>query len=115
MRRGADPPTGLPGCCSLCCAHMAIVSNWASFHNGLDLPGCEQIVHYPMMAGAPMNIDLSSAVIFRPRKDELALWSLSPRVKMLKSQVMERDGALGEPMTTCGMWGAEVQDQEDAG
>jgi hypothetical protein len=97
MRRGADPPTKLPGCCSLCCAHMAIVSNWATFHNGLDLPGCEQIVHYPMMASAPVNLDLSSAVIFRPREGELAIWSLSPRMKS-NNQVMERDGPLGEPM-----------------
>ena len=79
---------------------MAVVSNWATFHNGLELPGCEQIGHYPMMASVPANLDLSSAVIFRPRRDELAVWTLSPRMRV-ESQVMERDGPLGEPMGTC--------------
>ena len=50
-----------------------------------------------MMASPPVNLDLSSAVIFRPREGELAIWSLSPRMKS-NNQVMERDGPLGEPM-----------------
>ena len=101
MHRAAEPPTALPGCRTLCCAHLAIVSNWATFHNGLKLPGCEQIVHYPMMASVAANLDFSAAVIFRPRKDELAVWTLSPRM-LAKNQVMERDGPLGKSMATCG-------------
>uniref|UniRef100_A0A7S2M7Y1 Uncharacterized protein n=1 Tax=Zooxanthella nutricula TaxID=1333877 RepID=A0A7S2M7Y1_9DINO len=51
---------------------IGVVTNWAGFYRQLDLPGCKELVHMPLLHGGQMSH--SHFVIFRPAKDEIAVW-----------------------------------------
>jgi hypothetical protein len=82
-----------PGLCTSMSSHNAVVSNWATFHNGLDLPECRQTAHYPAMAAAPITIDMSAAIIFRRNPGQLAMWINSPG---FDAREHAQDGPVGE-------------------
>ena len=95
MRRASEPPTQLPGAIGTLRSHVALLTNWASFHNGLSLPGgCEELVHYPVFNSIPINADMSLGIIFRARKDKLAMFTYSPRIAAAEGP----SGPIGKPV-----------------
>lgn len=76
-------------------AHIAVLSNWSTFFNGLDLlgedcPGLKQKLHIPMLAAPPINIDFSAGCIFRPVPGKLAFWVLAPGFDAAKEKAGRR-------------------------
>merc|ERR1712039_701934 len=51
---------------------VGVVTNWTAFYRDLDLPGCEQLVHMPLLSSKQLT--WSYFVIFRPAKDQIAVW-----------------------------------------
>uniref|UniRef100_A0A7S2M6T0 Diacylglycerol O-acyltransferase n=1 Tax=Zooxanthella nutricula TaxID=1333877 RepID=A0A7S2M6T0_9DINO len=51
---------------------IGFVTNWTAFYRDLDLPGCEQLLHMPLMRSKQMS--RSYFVIFRPAKGQVAVW-----------------------------------------
>ena len=66
MRCGRDPPRPLRSGLSLMRARYAVITNWTSFAQTLELPGCEQRLHLPYFNLAEVPCEI--AFIFRATK-----------------------------------------------
>jgi len=89
--RGHYAPS-LPGPFSILSARLSILSSWATFYRDVELTGCTQLLHLP--CADDQNIATSNlAVLFRPRKGELALMSFT---RGISDEEFSCSGALGE-------------------
>merc|ERR1712232_1065802 len=65
--RGHD----LPGFLEVVFSQFSMVSNWASSAKGLDLPGCEQLVQFPVYE--INSVPFEFALIFRSRPNDVCV------------------------------------------
>jgi hypothetical protein len=79
MRCGREPPRPLRSGGSLMRARYALITNWATFAQSLELPGCEQRLHLPFfnMGMAPCDM----AFVFRATKDEMGVLMLTRKLR----------------------------------
>jgi len=71
---------------------IGVVTNWTTFYRDLDLPGCTQLMHIPLMNNEQPAI--AGFVIFRPAKDQIAVWCSDRDTRVMQS--------LGELPMFCG-------------
>merc|ERR1712039_671763 len=70
--------SSFPSFCTRFGSHpFAIVSNWATFDQGAELPGATQQLHLPLYPLDALHADLNLCIIFRPMKGKLAMLFLS--------------------------------------
>lgn len=79
MRCGQDPPRPLRSGCSLVRARYALITNWATFAQGLDLPGCEQRLHMPFFNLAEVPAEV--AIVFRATSEETGVIMLTRKLR----------------------------------
>ena len=80
MRCGRDPPRPLRSGFSLVRARYAVITNWATFAQALDVPGCEQRLHLPFLnLGEVPCVGL--AIVFRATRTETAVLMLGRRLR----------------------------------
>ena len=79
MRCGQDPPRPLRSGFRLVRARYALITNWATFAQSLELPGCEQRLHLPFFdpAGAPCEM----AFVFRATSEQTGVLMLSRNLR----------------------------------
>ena len=67
-----------PGTITRLKGNVAVVTNWSGFYTDMVLPGAAQIVHLPLflLSWAGRRTFQGFAVIFRPNKNEVALYTL---------------------------------------
>jgi hypothetical protein len=66
----------MPGFLATVGGRISILSSWATFYRDVELEGCEQLLHLPCADDQNVISD-NLAVIFRPRKGELAVMSFT--------------------------------------
>jgi hypothetical protein len=66
----ATPPPPMPT--QAVAPKLANVTNWSAFYHHLDLPGCQHIVHYPIV-DSEQDSTHANMYVFRPRQGELAV------------------------------------------
>jgi len=76
---------GVPRLCSLGCA-----TSWVALYEDIVLPGCESIRHQPVIGGlsltsrsslgGPFKLPFNNMILFRPRKDCVAVLYLGPHL-----------------------------------
>jgi hypothetical protein len=76
---------------------IGVVTNWTAFYHNMDLPGCEQLVHAPLMYSK--QVAQSYFVIFRPAKDQIAVWCSVRDTAVMKclAQLPMFSGSVGMP------------------
>ena len=79
MRCGRDPPRPLRSGGRLVRASYALITNWATFAQGLDLPGCEQQLHFPCFDLAAVPCEM--AFVFRATGAETGVLMLSCKLR----------------------------------
>lgn len=92
----------LPGFWDIFSARISILSSWVTFYRDVELEGCSQILHLP--CADDQNIAVCNlAVLFRPRKGELAMMSFTRGFtdsEFLQSDVMGEILMRGPTTTT---------------
>ena len=109
LRRAAEAaaPRELPsalwpsGCFKCCCAERARcatarVENWAGLDNGLALPGCEQLLHLPVVSTREAFAE--TCVVFRARGDRLGAITLTRNVDWSAAKRDGEGGPFGGPL-----------------
>ena len=79
MRCGRDPPRPLRSGFSLMRARYALITNWATFAHGLEMPGCEQRLHLPFPDLSVVPCDM--AFVFRATSAETGVLMLSRKLQ----------------------------------
>ena len=79
MRCGQDPPRPLRSGWGLARARYALITNWATFARGLDLPGCEQRLHLPFFNSTEAPCEM--AFVFRATATETGVLMLSRHLR----------------------------------
>ena len=79
MRCGRDPPRPLRSGCRLVRARYALITNWATFAQPLELPGCEQRLHVPFFNVAEVPCEM--AFVFRATREETGVLMLSRKLR----------------------------------
>lgn len=79
MRCGRDPPRPLRSGFSLVRARYALITNWATFAHGLEMPGCEQRLHLPFPDLSVVPCDM--AFVFRATSAETGVLMLSRKLQ----------------------------------
>ena len=75
LRRAAVPATRFPGFFGRCRARIAMVSNWTTNAQELQLPGCEHVLQVPYQD--PGFVMCETWVVFQPRAGETAVLCLT--------------------------------------
>lgn len=81
-------------------SNWAVVTNWASFVRSVALPGCEDMIHLPIMNPASLLMR-STLVIFKPKKDVLAALVMA-RSDTVAERLLKWP-ALGAVLSTAGI------------
>lgn len=79
MRCGTEPPRPLRSGYSLVRARYALITNWATFAQTLDMPGCEQRLHLPFFNLAEVPCEM--AFVFRATAERTGVLMLSRTVR----------------------------------
>lgn len=79
MRCGRDPPRPLRSGRNLIKARYAIITNWSTFAQALELPGCEQRLHMPFFNIAEVPGEI--AFVFRASKEETGVLMLTRKLR----------------------------------
>ena len=79
MRCGKEPPRPLRSGVSLIKARYVIITNWSTFAQALELPGCEQRLHMPFFNVAEVPGEI--AFVFKASKDETGVLMLSRKLR----------------------------------
>jgi hypothetical protein len=79
MRCGRDPPRPLRSGCGLVRARYSLITNWSTFAQGLQLPGCEQRLHLPFFSLAQVPCEM--AFVFRAARAQTGVLMLSRKLR----------------------------------
>jgi len=69
----------LPTCFEALRSQFAIISNWASFAEGLCIPGCEQLIQFPLCEAS--YIPYECAIIFKSNSKDTCVMYLTKKYK----------------------------------
>jgi len=84
---------------------FGIVSNWSTIYRELVLPGCEQVLHMPLLSPMPSPRDSAGLVIFQATKDQLGVFVMGRRDKI--DHVLAEEGAFGNLASGAGQQASE--------
>jgi len=93
LRRAGNPEKPLPGVWDWLCSpgRVCMITNWLSFMQPVDLDGCEQIVHMPLEGEDVCNDLCTGAIIYRPRRDEIAIALIAPSLDKMLEKVSDEE------------------------
>jgi hypothetical protein len=79
VRCGRDPPRPLRSGYSLMRARYSLITNWTTFAQGLELPGCAQRLHLPFFNLAQVPCEM--AFVFRATSEQTGVLMLSRKLR----------------------------------
>ena len=79
VRCGRNPPRRLRSGLSLVRARYAIITNWTTFAQPLELPGCEQRLHMPFFNTAEVPGEI--AFVFRATATQMGVLMFTRKVR----------------------------------
>ena len=80
IRRGDDWPG--PSVKQRLYPRFGIVSNWSTIHRELVLPGCELVLHMPVLSPMPSPRGSVGLVIFQATEDQLGVFVMGRGAKV---------------------------------